>query len=86
MGGLQRVGCRVGQGGELGLVFGQAAALVVQAVDLAAQLAHRPVAAQALQLVEAALGIVAELNQFGQMGEGEPEDQFWVGGWRLWSH
>ncbi len=42
--------------GELGFVFGEAAALVVEAGNLAAQFADRPVATDALDLVEAALG------------------------------
>lgn len=86
MGGLQRVRRGMGQGRELGFVFGEAAALVIQAVDLAAQFPHRPVAAHAFDFVEAALGVVCELDQFGEMGEREPKNQFRVGRWQLWSH
>lgn len=62
-------------GGELGFVFGEAAALVVEAGDLAAQFADGPVAADALDLIEAALGGVGELDQFNEMSEGEALDQ-----------
>ena len=76
LGGLEGLGLGLRFGGEFGFVFREAAALVVEAVDLAAQLAHRPVAANALELVEAALGGVGELDQLGQVRERETVDQF----------
>ena len=77
MGWLERVRSGVGHGGELGFVFGEAAAFVIKAFDLAAQLANGPVPPDALDLVEAALGFVGELNQLVEVGEGEPVNQLW---------
>ena len=64
-------------GGELGFVFGEAAALVVEAGDLAAQFADGPVAADALDLIEAALGGVGDVDQLGKVREREAVDQCW---------
>jgi hypothetical protein len=51
----------VSHGGELGFIFGKAAALVIEAGNLAAQLADRPVTTNALNFVEAALGRIGEV-------------------------
>ena len=77
LGGLKGFRLGVGNGGELGLVFRETAALVVEAGDLAAQLADGPVSPDALGLVEAALGFGRELDQFGKVCEGEAVDQLW---------
>lgn len=77
VGGLGRLRCRVSHRGELGFVFREAAALVVEAGDLAAQLADGPVAPEALDLVEAALGGVGEVAEFREMGEGKAGEPWW---------
>ena len=74
---------------EAVLVFGQARAFVVEAGDLTSEFADGPVAPDALDLVEAALGFVGELQQFGQVGKGEALDQLWshcLHNWRFGSH
>ncbi len=55
---LERVRSSVSHVGQIGFVLGEAAALEVKAGDLAAQLTNGPVSADALDLVEAALGVV----------------------------
>ncbi len=60
-------------GGELGFVLRKSAALVIEACDLAAEFADGPVAPDALDLVEAALGFVGERDDLGEMGEGKAE-------------
>ena len=76
LGGQEGLGLGVGGGGESGFVLREAAALVVEAIDLAAQLADGPVAANALDLVEAALGVVGELDKLCEVREGQAIDQF----------
>ena len=65
----------VSDGRELGFVFGKSAALVIEACDLAAEFADGPVAPDALDFVEAALGFVREFQQFCEVREGEPLDE-----------
>jgi hypothetical protein len=86
VGGLERFRRLMRQGGELGLVFGKATALVVEAGDLATQLADGPVPPDTLDLVKAPLGVVGKLNEFGEMGEGEAVEQFGMVRQRRWSH
>ena len=54
-----------------------AAALVEEAGNLAAQFTNGPVAADALDLVEAALGVIGKVQQLGQVVEGETVEQLW---------
>ena len=65
----------VGDGCDFGFVFGKSAALVIEACDLAAEFADGPVAPDALDFVEAALGFVREFQQFCEVREGEPLDE-----------
>jgi hypothetical protein len=59
---------------------------LIEAVDLAAQLADRPVPADALDLIETALGVVGDLDKLCEVREGQAEDQFGMGRDQLWSH
>ena len=61
----------LGQLSELLFVERQAGTFVVKAADLALELAHRPVAAQAFHLVEDAFGFISDNNEFGDMAEGK---------------
>ena len=54
---------------QLFLVFGQARAFVLQAADLTLQLPDRPVAPNALDLIEKAFGFIRNSNQFGKVTE-----------------
>jgi hypothetical protein len=70
--GLGLFGRRVGQPGELGLVGGERRALEVERGDLLLERPHRPVAADALDLVESAFERVFEGDQLDEVREGEP--------------
>lgn len=70
-----RLGLGMGEASQRVLVGGEAAALKILGGDLALEFAHRPVAAQGFGFVEAALERVIQLQQFGEMGEGEAIQQ-----------
>ena len=65
--------------GNSGFVLGKAAALVVEADDLALQFAHRPISPDAIDFIEATLGFVGELNAFGKMRVGQAKNPFGMG-------
>jgi hypothetical protein len=67
--------------GELGFVFGKPTPLVVEAVDLPTQFADGPIAANAFDLVEAALGVVGDFEEFGKMRKGDTVDEVVGGEW-----
>jgi hypothetical protein len=73
---LQGLGTGPGEFRQFRLVVGEAGALEVQGGDLPLQLPHRPVAADALELVEGALARVRNRQEFGDVGEGQPGDEF----------
>ena len=62
VGWLERVRGSVGHGGQLVFVFGEAAALIVEAGDLAAQLADGPVSADVCRLGGVRLGFRGSLT------------------------
>jgi hypothetical protein len=78
---LEPVRSGVSHGGELCFIFGEAAAFVIEAGDLAAQLADRPISPDALDLVETALGGVWEFRKLAQVGEGQAVNEFGMGQW-----
>ena len=55
-----------------------------KAGDLEAQLADGPVAANALDFVEAALGLVGEFELFGKVGESKSVKEVGARWQRLW--
>jgi hypothetical protein len=72
----------VGEFGQGGLVGGEAAALVILAGDLALEFAHRPVAAQGFDFVEAALERVVAAPPVARNGcrkDGDERFRVWRG-------
>ena len=60
--------------GQLLFIFGKTGSFVIEAGDLAFQLAYRPVTAHAFYLVEDAFEVVFNRNQLSQMREGKLRD------------
>lgn len=60
---------------QLRLVHGKAGALVVEASNLALELAHGPVAPDALDFIERALHLVVQIDDKFYMAVGKPMDQ-----------
>lgn len=62
-------------GSELFFVLREAGALEIQSGDLAFQFAHRPLPADAFDLVEGALERVVDGKEFDEMGKRKPVEQ-----------
>ena len=63
---------------QFSLIAREAGPFEIETADLALEFANRPVATQTFDLVERALEIVIDGDQFGQMREGKPVDDLFA--------